>query len=47
MRPRDGHIDAPELPGLGVRFDDALLKEFPYRAGRNTMILAEEKDLAL
>ena len=47
VRPRDGHIDAPDLPGLGVSFDDALLREFPYKPGKNTMILAEEKDLAL
>lgn len=47
VRPRDGHIDAPDLPGLGVRFDDSLLEKFPYTPGKNTMMLAEEKDLAL
>jgi L-rhamnonate dehydratase len=47
VRPRDGHIDAPDLPGLGIRFDDTLLERFPYNPSKNTMILAEEKDLAL
>ncbi len=47
IRPRNGHIDAPDLPGLGVRFDDTLLQKFPHEARKNTMILAEEKDLRL
>lgn len=44
---REGHIVAPDLPGLGVRWDDGLLEQYPFRASKNTMLLAEEKDLAL
>ena len=47
VQPRDGHIAAPETPGLGVTFDPALVKRFPYAATRNTMMSTEERDLAL
>ncbi len=47
VQPRDGHIAAPETPGLGVTFDPALVERFPYAATRNTMISTEERDLAL
>jgi L-alanine-DL-glutamate epimerase-like enolase superfamily enzyme len=47
LRPKGGYIYAPGSPGLGVRFDEALLEKFPYKATRNTMILTEERDLAL
>jgi L-rhamnonate dehydratase len=47
IRPRDGHIAAPEAPGLGVKLDPTLLDRFPYTAGRNTMMSTAEKDLAL
>ena len=47
VRPRDGHIAAPEAPGLGVKLDPTLLERFPYTAGRNTMMSTAEKDLAL
>jgi L-rhamnonate dehydratase len=45
--PRDGHIDAPDAPGLGVKLDSSILEGFPYAAGRNTMMSTAEKDLAL
>ena len=47
VQPRDGHIAAPETPGLGVTFDPALVARFPYVATRNTMMSTEERDLAL
>ena len=47
VQPRDGHIAAPETPGLGVTFDPALVDRFPYAATRNTMMSTEERDLAL
>ena len=47
VRPQDGHIAAPEAPGLGVTFDPALVERFPYTATRNTMMSTEERDLAL
>ena len=47
VQPRDGHITAPEAPGLGVTFDPALVARFPYVATRNTMMSTEERDLAL
>jgi L-alanine-DL-glutamate epimerase-like enolase superfamily enzyme len=45
--PRDGHIDAPDAPGLGVKLDSSILEGFPYAAGPNTMMSTAEKDLAL
>ena len=47
VRPREGHIGAPDAPGLGVKLDPTLLERFPYTAGRNTMMSTAEKDLAL
>lgn len=47
IRTRDGHVTAPEAPGLGVKLDPTLLDRFPYTAGRNTMMSTAEKDLAL
>jgi L-alanine-DL-glutamate epimerase-like enolase superfamily enzyme len=47
IRAHDGHISAPETPGLGVKLDPTLLERFPYTAGRNTMMSTAEKDLAL
>jgi L-alanine-DL-glutamate epimerase-like enolase superfamily enzyme len=47
VRAQDGHIAAPETPGLGVTFDPALVERFPYTATRTTMMSTEERDLAL
>jgi L-rhamnonate dehydratase len=47
VRPREGHIVAPDAPGLGVKLDPSLPERFPYTAGRNTMMSTAEKDLAL
>ena len=47
VRPTDGYLSAPAWPGLGVQFDDALLAEFPYQPGPNTMINASEKNIRL
>ena len=47
VRLKDGALPAPEQPGLGVQFDDALLEKFPYRPGPNTMINTSEKDIRL
>ncbi len=33
--------------GLGVKFDDALLEEYPYVPTPNTMVLADEMDIEL
>ncbi|MBV7335816.1 mandelate racemase/muconate lactonizing enzyme family protein [Chloroflexi bacterium TSY] len=27
----DGYVTLPQAPGLGIKFDDSLLKEFPYK----------------
>jgi galactonate dehydratase len=27
----DGYVTLPQAPGLGIKFDDSLLKEFPYQ----------------
>jgi L-alanine-DL-glutamate epimerase-like enolase superfamily enzyme len=47
VRPKDGCLEAPQAPGLGVRFDDALLAEFPYVPSANTMISTAETDIRL
>ena len=47
VRPKDGYIQAPTTPGLGVRFDDSLLARFPYVPSPNTMISAAERDIQL
>jgi len=47
IRPKDGYIEAPTTPGLGVRFDDSLLKEYPYVPSPNTMISDAERDIQL
>ena len=47
IRPRQGYFYASEEPGLGVTFDENLLKKYPYKVGVNTMISTEEKDVCL
>ncbi len=47
IRPVSGYLHAPTDPGLGVRFDEALLRDFPYCASSNTMISTEERDIQL
>ena len=47
VRPREGYLEAPQTPGLGVRFDDSLLAEFPYVPSANTMISTAETDIRL
>jgi L-alanine-DL-glutamate epimerase-like enolase superfamily enzyme len=47
LRPAAGYFTVPQAPGLGVTFDEALAKEYPYKPGVNTMISTEEKDILL
>ena len=47
IRPKHGYIEAPKTVGLGVRFDESLLEEFPYVPSPNTMISAAEQDIQL
>jgi L-alanine-DL-glutamate epimerase-like enolase superfamily enzyme len=47
VRPKDGYFEAPRAPGLGVRFDESLLNEFPYVPSANTMISTAEADIRL
>jgi L-alanine-DL-glutamate epimerase-like enolase superfamily enzyme len=47
FRPVSGYFHAPADPGLGVKFDEALLSEFPFRPSANTMISTEERDFQL
>lgn len=44
---KNGRIEAPTEPGLGVTFDESLLSAYPYQPGLNTMIATGEKDLRL
>ena len=43
----DGHIEAPKAPGLGLKFDPALLRKFPYEVTPNTLTLVEDTDIQL
>jgi L-alanine-DL-glutamate epimerase-like enolase superfamily enzyme len=47
IRPKNGYIHAPKGPGLGVKFDDSLLKKYAYVPSPNTMISADESDIQL
>ncbi|MCI0622200.1 MAG: mandelate racemase/muconate lactonizing enzyme family protein [Acidobacteria bacterium] len=47
VRPQSGYLHAPTSPGLGIRLDEALQREFPYRPSVNTMISTEERDIQL
>jgi len=47
IRPISGYLSAPKTPGLGIKFDDALLDEFPYVPTPNTMVTADEADIQL
>jgi L-alanine-DL-glutamate epimerase-like enolase superfamily enzyme len=47
IRPKNGYVDAPRTPGLGVRFDDALLAKYGYVPSKNTMISFAEQDIQL
>jgi L-alanine-DL-glutamate epimerase-like enolase superfamily enzyme len=43
----DGHIVAPTTPGLGLKFDPAWVKKYPYNASQTTLALMDEKDIQL
>ena len=47
IRPKNGCIEAPKTPGLGVKFDDAFLESYPYVPSPNTMISVAEHDIQL
>ena len=47
VRPEDGHLRAPDGPGLGVAFDDKLIDEFHYEPSPNTMVSVHETDIRL
>jgi L-alanine-DL-glutamate epimerase-like enolase superfamily enzyme len=47
VRPVEGYFTVPQGPGLGLTFDEAMAKEYPYNPGINTMISTEEKDILL
>jgi L-alanine-DL-glutamate epimerase-like enolase superfamily enzyme len=43
----DGHIEAPKAPGLGLKFDPAVVRKFPYEVTPNTLTLVEDTDIQL
>ena len=47
VRPESGYLAAVDAPGLGLDFDNALLDEYPYEPGVNTMISTAETDVRL
>jgi D-galactarolactone cycloisomerase len=47
IRIEDGHVAAPTVPGLGLRFDPAWVQQFPYQVTLNTLTLVEDRDIQL
>ena len=43
----DGYIEPPDTYGLGIKFDESLTNEFPYKDKINTMILTNDEDIGL
>ena len=43
----DGYVEPPKSYGLGIKFDENLTKEFPYKEKINTMILTDNEDIEL
>ena len=43
----DGYIEPPDTYGLGIKFDESLKNEFPYKDKINTMILTNDEDIGL
>ncbi len=43
----NGYIEAPNTYGLGIRFDENLISQYPYKEKINTMILTNEEDIGL
>ena len=43
----NGYIEPPKTYGLGIKFDENLTKEFPYKEKINTMILTDKEDIGL
>ena len=43
----DGYVEPPKTYGLGIKFDENLTKEFPYKEKINTMILTDKEDIGL
>ena len=43
----DGYIEPPDTYGLGIKFDESLTNEFPYKEKINTMILTNDEDIGL
>ena len=47
IRVEDGHVTAPETPGLGLKFDPDWVKRYPYEPTPNTLTLVDDKDIQL
>ena len=43
----NGYIEPPKTYGLGIKFDENLTKEYPYKEKINTMILTDKEDIGL
>ena len=43
----NGYVEPPKTYGLGIKFDEILTKEFPYKEKINTMILTDKEDIGL
>ena len=44
---KNGYVTRPETYGLGVKFNEEILKKFSYKEKVNTMISTEEADIQL
>ena len=43
----DGYIKKPNTYGLGVKFDESIIKKFPFKEKINTMISTDNSDIKL
>ena len=44
---QEGYIEKPKTYGLGVKFDEKIIEQFPYKEKINTMISTSDTDIQL
>jgi L-alanine-DL-glutamate epimerase-like enolase superfamily enzyme len=42
---QEGCVEKPKTYGLGVKFDEIIIEQFPYKEKINTMISTSDKDI--
>jgi L-alanine-DL-glutamate epimerase-like enolase superfamily enzyme len=44
---QEGYVEKPKTYGLGVKFDEIIIEQFPYKEKINTMISTSDTDIQL